>query len=239
MTNKHTIELFVVILLTTLILNTGCAKVKSILSDEQPTDSSQTNISSKDNITKKEQPIKKTTDIKVNDLQEYVSRVGKRLMIVIEEPIQNYEFIVSNSLSPDFNTTAPNKITISRGMLVKLQDEAELAAVLSHAIANLKNSRLSLNLPVTELQAITTDKYSMTYMSRAGYDPNAVIELQELYLNPLDPRYGEWLNSIFIDRPPSLIRIAANKEAAAQLPLGLQRAKDRYQQNVGESSTVQ
>ncbi|WP_226664110.1 M48 family metalloprotease [Microbulbifer aggregans] len=69
-------------------------------------------------------------------LQSYVSRVGQKLAKVSDQPTLPYEFVVLNNSVPNAWALPGGKIAVNRGLLVLLEDEAELAAVLSHEIVH-------------------------------------------------------------------------------------------------------
>ena len=68
-------------------------------------------------------------------LNSYVQSVGKRLAAVSDRKLP-YEFVVVNDSSPNAWALPGGKIAINRGLLVELQNEAELAAVLGHEIVH-------------------------------------------------------------------------------------------------------
>lgn len=69
-------------------------------------------------------------------LQEYVQKVGDKLAAVSDRPSLPYEFVVLNNSIPNAWSLPGGKIAINRGLLLELEDEAELAAVLSHEIVH-------------------------------------------------------------------------------------------------------
>lgn len=69
-------------------------------------------------------------------LQEYVDGVGQRLAAVSDRPDLPYEFVVLNNDVPNAWALPGGKIAINRGLLVLLEDEAQLAAVLGHEIVH-------------------------------------------------------------------------------------------------------
>jgi len=69
-------------------------------------------------------------------LQDYVNRVGQKLARVSDQPQLPYEFVVLNNSVPNAWALPGGKIAINRGLLVLLDDEAELAAVLGHEIVH-------------------------------------------------------------------------------------------------------
>ncbi len=69
-------------------------------------------------------------------LQDYVQTVGKRLAAVSHRPNMPYEFNVVNGSEMNAYALPGGKISITRGMVTKLQNEAQLAAVLAHEIGH-------------------------------------------------------------------------------------------------------
>lgn len=69
-------------------------------------------------------------------LQRYVSDVGLKLAQVSDAPNLPYEFIVLNNDMPNAWALPGGKIAINRGLLIYLEDEAQLAAVLAHEIVH-------------------------------------------------------------------------------------------------------
>ncbi|MCB1689665.1 MAG: M48 family metalloprotease [Halioglobus sp.] len=77
------------------------------------------------------------------ELQAYVNRVGQRLVASSDEPDMAFTFTVADS--PDINAFAlpGGYIYINRGLLAYLENEAELAGVLSHEIGHVTASHHS------------------------------------------------------------------------------------------------
>jgi len=70
------------------------------------------------------------------NIQFYVSSVGKKLAAVSDRPDLPYEFVVLNNSVPNAWALPGGKIAINRGLLLHLDNEAELAAVLAHEIVH-------------------------------------------------------------------------------------------------------
>jgi len=70
------------------------------------------------------------------NIQFYVSSVGKKLAAVSDRPNLPYEFVVLNNSVPNAWALPGGKIAINRGLLLHLDSEAELAAVLAHEIVH-------------------------------------------------------------------------------------------------------
>ncbi len=65
-------------------------------------------------------------------------------------------------------------------------------------------------------QELESDHYGMIYMAKAGYNPEAAIRLQEIFLK-LSKGNSNWLDGLFASHPPSQERIEANKITAQKL----------------------
>ncbi len=70
------------------------------------------------------------------ELNRYVAKVGQRLAMVSDRPQLPYEFVVINDSTPNAWALPGGKIGVNRGLLVELENEAELAAVLGHEIVH-------------------------------------------------------------------------------------------------------
>ncbi|MDT8399046.1 MAG: M48 family metalloprotease [Pseudomonadales bacterium] len=68
-------------------------------------------------------------------LSAYVSEVGQRLAAVSDRPLP-YEFAVLNNSVPNAWALPGGKIAVNRGLLLELNNEAELAAVLGHEVVH-------------------------------------------------------------------------------------------------------
>ncbi|MDJ0928116.1 MAG: M48 family metalloprotease [Gammaproteobacteria bacterium] len=73
-----------------------------------------------------------------------------------------------------------------------------------------------------------SDYYGMQYMSRAGYDPAAAVELQETFVRLSEGRRSGWLEGLFASHPPSPERVENNKATLAELPPGGELGRERY-----------
>jgi len=70
------------------------------------------------------------------DLTVYVNQVGQRLADVSDRPGLPYEFVVLNNDVPNAWALPGGKMAINRGLLVHLEDESQLAAVLGHEVVH-------------------------------------------------------------------------------------------------------
>ncbi|RLB69816.1 MAG: peptidase M48 [Deltaproteobacteria bacterium] len=197
----------------------------------------------------------------------YVKEVGQKLAAVSDRKLP-YEFNVINDSTPNAWALPGGKIVINRGLLVELNSEAELAAVLGHEIVHAaarhgakgmergmmlqgaivaagmasQNSEygvLAIGGAGIAAQLITqkysrsaeseADFYGMKYMSRAGYDPRAAIDLQQTFVRLSKSGKSSWLDGLFASHPPSQERVDANRTTAADLPPGGLIGRERYQ----------
>ncbi|MDZ7684041.1 MAG: M48 family metallopeptidase [Gammaproteobacteria bacterium] len=69
------------------------------------------------------------------DVGNYVQEIGNKLAGVSDRDLP-YEFVVINDSTPNAWALPGGKIAINRGLLTKLDSEAELAAVLGHEVVH-------------------------------------------------------------------------------------------------------
>jgi len=83
---------------------------------------------------------------------------------------------------------------------------------------------------------LESDRYGMTYMKRAGYDPQGAVTLQEKFVKLAEAsgRNQNWLEGMFASHPPSPERVARNKATLVELGNpGGELGKARYAARVG------
>jgi predicted Zn-dependent protease len=85
---------------------------------------------------------------------------------------------------------------------------------------------------------LESDKYGMTYMSRAGYDPAGAVTLQETFVRLSEGQESDWLSGLFASHPPSRERVAANRKMAASLPPGGTMGVESYKAALAKTMTV-
>ncbi|MGI9247894.1 MAG: M48 family metalloprotease [Woeseiaceae bacterium] len=76
---------------------------------------------------------------------------------------------------------------------------------------------------------LESDFYGMQYMSKAGYDPQGAVSLQETFVRLSEGRRTDWLSGLFASHPPSQARVNANIATAATLPAGGKTGEDEFQ----------
>ncbi|MFO1389436.1 M48 family metalloprotease [Cellvibrio sp.] len=208
-------------------------------------------------------------------LTAYVNQVGKKLAAVSDMPNLPYEFVVLNNDVPNAWAMPGGKLAINRGLIVQLEDEAQLAAVLGHeivhaaarhgasaksqqmvvgagallagvAIANKKPEYGALAVGALAVGATAwnakysrdhetqSDIYGIKYMQKAGYDPQAAVELQELFVRMMEKQEPSWVEGLFASHPPSRDRVSANRAEVAKYPKGGTRNKDAFQRALAQ-----
>lgn len=207
-------------------------------------------------------------------LTAYVQQVGKKLAAVSDRPNLPYEFVVLNNDVPNAWAMPGGKLAINRGLLVYLEDEAQLAAVLGHeivhaaarhsaqqqtqnvlmgagvliagvAIAEKKPEYGVLGMGAMAVGAqawqakygrsheLESDEVGMKYMAKAGYDAQAAVELQEIFVKLSEGRNSGFIEGLFASHPPSQSRVDANRKHAAQYPGGV-RNKAQFQRAMAQ-----
>lgn len=205
-------------------------------------------------------------------LQAYVASVGRKLAAVSDHPDLPYEFVVLNNGVPNAWALPGGKIAINRGLLIELDDEAELAAVLGHEVVHAAARHSAAQMTRGTLVGITaqlatvasasygygdlgnlasqmggaavmakygrddeleSDFYGMQYMVRAGYDPEAAVDLQETFVRLSENRQQDFISGLFASHPPSQTRVEANREHASTLPTG-ERYQKQYQHHIAQ-----
>ena len=208
-------------------------------------------------------------------LTAYVNMVGHKLAAVSDVPDLPYEFVVLNNDVPNAWAMPGGKLAINRGLLVALDDEAQLAAVLGHEIVHaaarhgasqntqnvivgagalLAGVAIASKKPEYAVLAVgalgvganawnskysrdhesEADKYGIKYMVKAGYDPLAAVELQELFVRMFEKQDSGWLEGLFASHPPSRERVAANRAELSKYPQGGARNKEAFERALAQ-----
>lgn len=203
-------------------------------------------------------------------LTAYVAGVGKKLAAVSDMPDLPYEFVILNNSVPNAWALPGGKIAINRGLLLELEDEAQLAAVLGHEIVHsaarhgaqqMRNQQLlqlglaglgvampdndyrqlviggaALGAQLTSAKygrnnELESDEYGMKYMAKAGYDLQAAVELQQIFLKLSGQQQSSWLDGLFASHPPSAERVKQNMIHAESFSSQAgYRGREAYQQ---------
>lgn len=88
------------------------------------------------------------------NLSRYINSVGQKLAKLSDRPNLPYEFVVLNNDVPNAWALPGGKIAFNRGLLVNLQDEAQLAAVLGHEIVHAAASHSAQQMSQRQLMGI-------------------------------------------------------------------------------------
>lgn len=207
-------------------------------------------------------------------VQKYVQEVMAKLAAVSDRELP-YEIVVLNNSVPNAWALPSGKMAINRGLLVELNSEAELAAVLGHEIihaaaahgasgqtrgvllqgalvvgailseadpAVMTGASLGarvLNQTYGRAAELESDKYGMLYMSRAGYNPSAAVDLQKTFVRLYGDKKPDWINGLFSSHPPSQERVDANIKHAEKLPQGGFMGVEAYQSTMAHLKKTQ
>jgi len=186
---------------------------------------------------------------------DYVEAVGNKLITHSDDVKISCRFTVVNDSIPDAWSLPDGNVAISRGLLVELNNEAELAAVLSHEIASI----VSLN-NFSEAEVITAvavsnptfsraigsgcashkircracvegfaDALAIKVMVAAGYDPQAALDYQQR-LWKLESSNEKWNGGFLATHPCSEERLAALMAVVRSVPAGGYVGEENYQE---------
>ena len=103
---------------------------------------------------------------------------------------------------------------LATGIATQDSDYGQVAAIGAGAGAALINSKYGRD------DERESDIYGMNYMSRAGYNPNGAVELQQTFVELKDNKQPDFLRGLFASHPPSQERLVANRAHANTLPAG-------------------
>ena len=85
---------------------------------------------------------------------------------------------------------------------------------------------------------LESDRYGMEYMSKAGYDPQGAVELQQTFVRLSEDRRQDWLSGLFASHPPSQERVDTNIQTARSLPAGGMRGEREFQAIMREANAA-
>src|SRR5690606_18677869 len=121
------------------------------------------------------------------ELSAYVARVGQRVAAVSDRALP-YEFVVLNSSVPNAWALPGGTIAVNRGLLLELDNEAELAAVLGHEIvhAAARHGALAMQRGMLLQGAVLAAAIG----SREGDYSNLVVGAASIGAQLVNQRYG-------------------------------------------------
>jgi len=82
-----------------------------------------------------------------------------------------------------------------------------------------------------ELEA---DHYGMIYMKRAGYEPEAAVDLQKTFVKLDQGKKQGWIDGLFASHPPSAERVDRNRQTEAEIGAGGELGRERYQKELAQ-----
>ena len=209
-------------------------------------------------------------------LQAYVNRVGLKLARLSHRPNLPYAFNVVNDSQINAYALPGGKISITRGLLTRMENEAQLAAVLGHEIghvaarhqaagytrqvlagiltaagvAALESARIQGGdllaqggMLVTNLvlmkysrdQERQADELGMEYMTRAGYNPEGMVQVMKILL-AAQKRRPSAVEAMFSSHPLTTERLATAEAMAAREPAYL-RTPERLREEPFRAAT--
>jgi len=86
---------------------------------------------------------------------------------------------------------------------------------------------------------LESDRYGIRYMQAAGYDPQAAVELQQLFVSLSEGNNPGFLQGMFATHPPSQKRVEANQQLVNRIGAGGYRGRDVYQKKTAYLRKVQ
>ncbi|MBL1271632.1 MAG: M48 family metalloprotease [Oceanospirillales bacterium] len=86
---------------------------------------------------------------------------------------------------------------------------------------------------------LESDHYGIIYMKEAGYDPQAAVELQEIFLELSKGQQAGFVDGLFATHPPSAKRVRENSELVAEIGAGGYRGADVYKKKTATLRAVQ
>ena len=119
--------------------------------------------------------IEKQLGGKINDasLQAYIDNVGQKIAVVCHRPEWEYHFTALEDESVNAFALPGGYVYITKGLLINLKSEAQLAAIFGHETvhivardtANMMSNQIGMNLL---LSAVTSEETSETVMTVAN-----------------------------------------------------------------------
>jgi len=86
---------------------------------------------------------------------------------------------------------------------------------------------------------LESDYYGILYMKKAGYDPTAAVELQQLFLELSEGRDSSFIQGMFATHPPSAKRVQRNKELVDEIGAGGYQGEDVYERKLATLRKLQ
>lgn len=192
-----------------------------------------------------------------SELRDYIKNVGIKIAKTSHRPELPYRFEIINEDSINAFTFPGGQVFIYSGLLEKMENEAELAAVLAHEIGHntarhgIKKLQANLGIQLLAIAAsvstgkniaeitadalnilllgygrqeeLQADRLGIQYMVNAGYEPEAMVWLQKIFLKMKEGEPNV-IEKVLSTHPPSLERIAKTQEELEKLKAEGKRA---------------
>ena len=191
------------------------------------------------------------------ELQQYVQNLGEQLASVSHRPDLPYQFNVVNASNANAYALPGGFISVTRGLILNMKHEDELAAVIGHEIAHatarhgakgqtrsiLTNILLTAGQVYLQTQGVAhaglysdlsqvgasailasysrgqeqqADRLGIEYMTKAGYNPRGMVDLQQILLRQRK-RNPSMVEQLFASHPLSEKRIKDSKKQIQKL----------------------
>ncbi len=122
-------------------------------------------------------------------ITDYVQSLGARLAHATDDARRRWSFTVVRDLSANAFAIGDGRIYVTEGVVAACQNEAEVAAILTHEMgheiaghlrseatsAGARASVGSVTLPIEPSKEMEADRLSLSLLDRAGYDPHAAL----------------------------------------------------------------
>jgi len=133
---------------------------------------------------------------------------------------------------------------MSRGLLMQGLVVATSVATNDSSYGNLAVGGASAVAQLTLMKygrnaELESDKYGMRYLSKAGYDPQGAVALQETFVRLSEGRDQDWLSGLLASHPASQERVRENRKTAAKLPAGGKLGVDRFKLAMQQTRAAQ
>lgn len=116
------------------------------------------------------------------------------------------------------------------------------ATILSAAASDSKHTELAdaaigigaglVGLKYGRDHELEADHYGIGYMARAGYDPQAAVRLQEVFLRLAGDKRPGWIGGLLASHPPTPERLEANRRLAAGLSGTFRNGEKEHKQAI-------
>jgi predicted Zn-dependent protease len=204
--------------------------------------------------------------LKNAEIQNYIAGIGAKIARVSHTPSRSFKFSALNHESVNAMALPDGSIYITRGMLVNLTTEAQLASILAHEAAHVTarhvSSAMSQQIGIELLLSVVSSKTEMgamskgianygnkiiglrfsrddereadagglDYLIKAGYNPNAFVEVMKILDKQSKSKPIEFLSSHPL--PQTRKAYLENRIWKMNIPEGLIVGEAEYKKNV-------